>query len=279
MRHIHISCIYIVSFVFTLLNITCGPNHSSNSPDTKSQQSKLYTLTEDEVILRSGPGEQFEKVINEKASEVMHDTEYAEVDKSVTVIVEETNQQWSKIKVIQPDWLTESHVGWVQTKYLVERGAVTKPEVVAGKLKIFNNINLLRSRLSGNGIGQLHDWVKDGLDGYMSITDYYRFGKASVPNGMDNNLAYYLESDNDKYVKTLSLVLNINNVTEKKQAIEKLSSLAEKTFHSLDVHAPAGLRKAILKTEQFRNENDLFITQLTLKQSKIETWELVISTK
>ncbi|WPV65958.1 hypothetical protein [Chitinophaga sp. LS1] len=279
MRHFYISRIYIVTLVFTVINVTCGPNYSSNSHNTKSTQAKLYTLTEDEVILWSGPGEQFEKVINEKASEAMHETEYAEVDKSVTVIVEEVNQQWSRIKVIQPDWLTESHVGWVQTKYLVEPSSLPKPKVVAGKLKIFNNINLLRSKLSENGIGRLHDWVSDGLNGYMSITDYYRFGKASVRSGIENNLAYYLESDNDMYIKNLSLVLNINNITEKKQALERLIWLAEKTFLTLDVHSPSGLREAILKTEQFRNENDLFVTQLTLKESKIETWELVISTK
>jgi hypothetical protein len=280
MIHFFTFRLYVITLVFTVINITCGTNYSSNSPGTpKSQQSKLYTLTEDEIILRSGPGEQFEKVINEKASEAMHNTEYAEVDKSVTVIVEETTQQWSKIKVIQPDWLTESHVGWVPTEYLVEPGSVPKPKVLAGRLKIFNNINLLRSKLSENGIGKLHDWKSDGVDGYMSITDYYSFGEASVRNGMGNNLAYYLESDNGKYIKTLSLILNINNNTEKKQAIERLSQLMEKTFLTLDVHAPSGLRTAILKTEQFNSESDAFITQLILEESKIETWKLVISTK
>jgi hypothetical protein len=81
--------------------------------------------------------------------------------------------------------LVESHVGWIQTKYLLESDSLSKLKVIAGKLKVFNNINFLRSKLSENGIGQLHDWNSDSVDGYMSMTDYYRFGEAFVHNVME----------------------------------------------------------------------------------------------
>lgn len=137
----------------------------------------------------------------------------------------------------------------------------------------------MRQKLSGNGIGNNHDWIKDDLGSYSSITDYYRFGESSIQNGMDNNLAYYLESENENYVETLSLVLNINNDAQQKLAIEKFSQIAEKTFFSLGIKTPPGLRMAILKKKEFSRKSDMFNTELILKKSKIDTWELTISAK
>jgi hypothetical protein len=271
--------IYIISII-TFIATSCGINHSPNlSVTEKSNQSKIYTLTENGIILRAGPGEQYEKIINEKASQIIKDTEYAEVDKSVLVDIEEVNQQWSKIRVVRPDWLTDSHVGWVQTKYLIDPANVPKPATIPRKLNIFNNINVMRQKLSGNGIGNLHNWIKDDLGSYSSITDYYRFGESSIQNGMDNNLAYYLESENENYVEILSLVLNINNDAQQKLAIEKFSQIAEKTFFSLGIKTPPGLRMAILKKKEFSRKSDMFNTELILKKSKIDTWELTISAK
>ncbi|RFM35136.1 SH3 domain-containing protein [Chitinophaga silvisoli] len=270
--------IYLISIIAFIL-MSCNTNYSPNlSVTQKSNQSKLYTLTENGIILRAGPGEQYEKIINEKASQIIKDTEYAEVDKSVLVNVEEVNQQWSKIRVVRPDWLTDSHVGWVQTKYLIDPENVPKPATIPRKLNIFNNINVMRQKLSGNDIGNLHDWINDDL-GYMSATDYYRFGNSNIQNGMYNDLAYYLESENENYVETLSLVLNIFNDAEEKLAMEKFNQIAEKTFFSLGIKAPPGLRMAILNKKEFSNKGNMFNTELILKKSKIDTWELTISAK
>ena len=73
------------------------------------------------------------------------------------------NQQWSKIRVVRPDWLADSHVGWVQTKYLIDPDNVPKQAIIPRELNIFNNFNVMRQKLSGNGIGNLHNWIKDDL--------------------------------------------------------------------------------------------------------------------
>jgi hypothetical protein len=145
------------------------------------------------------------------------------------------------------------------------------------KIPIFQNIEKLTTELSKNGIGNLKKWSSDGIGGYDSITDYFSFG--SPKNGMRNNLAYYIESDNPNFVKVLKLVLNINNQAEKKECLSKLENVTEKTFKSLSLDVPKGLSSAIKSGTVFNVENDFSIISLRLDESKIDTWTLRIETK
>ncbi len=61
------------------------------------------------------------KFINEKATQVLGETQYCEVDYSTKVEILETRGNWIKIKVVDPEWLSDSHVGWILSKYLVSR--------------------------------------------------------------------------------------------------------------------------------------------------------------
>ena len=108
----------------------------------------------------------------------------------------------------------------------------------------------------------------------MSITNYYTFGENEL-----NNLAYYLESDNSDYVTTLKLVLNINNKSEKGQALNKLTEVAEKTFKVLNLDFPGELQKAIKKEKPLIIDGDNFTSELKLEKSKIDTWTIKITTK
>jgi hypothetical protein len=96
---------------------------------------------------------------------------------------------------------------------------------------------------------------------------------------MQNNLAYYLESDKLNYIKTLKLVLNINNKAEKKQALLKFKETVEMTFKSLSLETPKGLQEAITNAQFFQADNDTFTTNLKLDKSNIDTWKLTIETK
>ena len=74
--------------------------------------------TGSEILLRTGPSEKFEKIINQKASSLVGKTWFISIDKSVTVYEECTQSGWSKIRVTEPEWLRESHRGWVPSKAL-----------------------------------------------------------------------------------------------------------------------------------------------------------------
>lgn len=143
------------------------------------------------------------------------------------------------------------------------------------KLAIFNDIDKARQSLSENGIGTLSDWKSDQMGGFMSITNYFQFGNG-VPQ---NNLAYYLESEDESYIQTAKLTLNINSKSERKQALTKFKEVTTATFKSLSLEIPKGLIEAIDKGKEFENGSDNFSTSLKLDKSKIDTWTLKIETK
>lgn len=145
------------------------------------------------------------------------------------------------------------------------------------KVDVFNDIEKTRSLLSSNGIGELHSWRSDEMGGFMSITDYFQFGDDL--NSPQNNLAYYLESDNEHVIKTAKLILSIHNKREKKQALTKFKDLVELTFRSLSLEIPDGVFDALRREKKFEAMNDRFMTSLKLDRSKIDTWKLIIETK
>lgn len=152
----------------------------------------------------------------------------------------------------------------------------TKTEQISNtaKLPIFNNIENTRIALSGNGIGNLSDWKSDQMGGFMSMTPYFQFG-SGMPQ---NNLAYYLESKDESYIQTAKLILNINNKSEKKQALSRFNEITNTTFKSLLLEIPKGLNDAIEKSKEFESNSETFSTSLKLDKGKIDTWTLQIET-
>lgn len=89
---------------------------SCTSAATKT--GKTYKVNGSGVTVRQGPGENFGKIVNQKATDILKKTIYIKVDKSVTVYEECSEGEWSKIRVTDPSYLSESHRGWVESKYL-----------------------------------------------------------------------------------------------------------------------------------------------------------------
>lgn len=79
---------------------------------------KSYKINGSEINVRKGPGTNFKKIINKKASDIFKTTHYITVDNSVTVFEECSKGKWSKIRVTKPDYLSQSHRGWVASKFL-----------------------------------------------------------------------------------------------------------------------------------------------------------------
>lgn len=80
-------------------------------------------VTNDEVSvsgsidLRDKPSSSADKVINEKASSILGTTEYQQVDNSERLREVCRQKDWSKVQVLEPDWLTDVN-GWVPVKSL-----------------------------------------------------------------------------------------------------------------------------------------------------------------
>lgn len=209
----------------------------------------------------------------------MTDTMYCGLDKSCKLAILENKGKYTKVKVIEPEWLTDTYIGWVPTDMLVEFGNIAPPKTVPPKIATFNNIKTLTTELSRNGIGQLHSWRSDDMGGFISITDYYRFGVASAANGLDNNLAYYLESNNEDYVEKLSLVLNINNADERRDALVKFKTVTERTFKSIQVATPPRLIRSIEAPKAYSYSNGMLSVSLERENNNFESWKLVIKSQ
>jgi hypothetical protein len=92
--------------------------------DFKNIQSNLiighnYNIDGDNIIIRVGPSLNSEKLVNKKTSEIFNKTIYAVVDQSVKVKVEEINGYWTKIRITEPDWLSNTHIGWIPTYHII----------------------------------------------------------------------------------------------------------------------------------------------------------------
>lgn len=253
-------------------------DNSSKQVTEQSTPTDIYGINGEEIVIRSGPGKEYEKVVNQKTTEIVHKTVYATVDYSVKVREDDIKNGWSKIVVVDPDYLSESHQGWIETKYILKENNAGANTNTARKLALFNDVSTMQKSLGKNGIGEFRKWRGDEL-GWISSTDYYAFGSSSPDNGMQNNLAYYLESDNQNSVKTVKLILNINNKTEKSQALSLLGKTAQKTFASLNLEIPQGLLDAIKSSNNFKADNSDFGVSLSLDRSKVDTWKVIIETK
>lgn len=54
------------------------------------------------------------KLINKKATQVLGETHYLSVDSSCRVLITDINEEWCKVLVWEPEWLRNSHIGWVK---------------------------------------------------------------------------------------------------------------------------------------------------------------------
>jgi hypothetical protein len=138
-----------------------------------------------------------------------------------------------------------------------------------------NFVEATIDKLSPIGIGKLGSWKDNGMGGYMSITPYYQLGDESG-EGMQNNIALYLESDKPDMIQKYTLALNINQPAEKKQAWAKMQEVTTTLFNNIDLKMPDGLQSALQSHKSFHGSAGQHKIDLKLEKTKIETWLLVI---
>ncbi len=251
---------------------------TSTIQEIKKEPKKIHGIKGEGIELREGPGEGFPKVINQKTSKILKKTVYASVDYSVRVKIEEGKDDWSRISVVNPSYLSNSHQGWIRNQYILNKEDQKIESSKQPKIIAFREVKEVRDKLSKNGIGSLRNWRGDEL-GWLSSTDYYSFGGNSNLNGMKNNLSYSLESNNEDYISILNISLNINNINENKQAIEKFEEIISKTFKSLNLQMPSEISKKVTNKIKFKGDTENFNYELSWAESQINSWTFSIETK
>ena len=113
----------VVSFGFFAAPVSAAGLQPCGKDSAKTGQT--LRVSGSDIPIRSGPTTKSDKIINQKATEIFRKTHYATIDNTVVVFEECTQAGWSKISVSEPEWLRESHRGWVPSKFL--RGQKIQP--------------------------------------------------------------------------------------------------------------------------------------------------------
>ena len=88
-------------------------------PTLKTEAAKdntTYRISSDGIYVYDSPNGN--KKINQRASSLLGETHYITVDTDCTVEVLEKRDDWVRINTVYPDWLQDSHNGWIRAKYL-----------------------------------------------------------------------------------------------------------------------------------------------------------------
>ncbi len=111
---------------------TSNVNAENDKLENKIKTPTLFGINGEDIYLRVGPGNKFDKIINEKGTEAIGETQYCSVDYSTKVAILETKDEWTKIKVIEPEWLSDTYIGWIPSNNLISENEQEKESL--GKL-------------------------------------------------------------------------------------------------------------------------------------------------
>jgi hypothetical protein len=88
--------------------------------DAKTEKINKVKTVKKEAKIRLAPSDSAKKLVNPKATEAMHSTQYAQIDSSTKVREVCKKNGWSYIELTEPEWLISSHKGWVPSNALNE---------------------------------------------------------------------------------------------------------------------------------------------------------------
>lgn len=117
-------------------------NNDSNSRNT------VYDIKGENIFLRDGPGKNYKKIVNQKATDIIGETQYIQIDYTCTVSVEEEKNDWAKVRVVDPSYLSETHYGWIPVKNIV-KSRDQNPIVDVSKLQ-YDIISTTENNVSKN---------------------------------------------------------------------------------------------------------------------------------
>lgn len=122
--------VLFILFASIMMQSCSGGSNKNTTPYSEASESEAVAVEEEvvneEIIynvvkssdLYSEPNDKSNKLINQKATKAFGEVHYLSIDKSCKVIILETNGDWSKVQITEPDWLRATHIGWVKTSTL-----------------------------------------------------------------------------------------------------------------------------------------------------------------
>ena len=106
------------AFAIVVLHSEAQAASAEQCGSGSTQSGQTLKVNGSEVVLHSAPNAKSKKLINQKATEILKTTQYLKIDNTVTVVEECTQGGWSRVRVTEPEWLQNSHIGLVENSSL-----------------------------------------------------------------------------------------------------------------------------------------------------------------
>lgn len=103
--------------ILSTILIACSNPKPSNTEKVQADKNLYYVKLM--VNLRTSPSDTAKNVIDQINSSDIH-KEYCALDSSHLIVVVDVKDNWSKVKVIEPDYLSKTYLGWVPTNKLIK---------------------------------------------------------------------------------------------------------------------------------------------------------------
>lgn len=116
--------------------------------DNSNLEHKIYEIQGKNIFMRDGPGTNYKKLVNQKATDAIGETQYMQVDYTCTVTIEEEKNNWAKVRIVDPSHLSATHYGWIPLKNIITDGSPT-PSVILPQLQ-YDIISTTENNVSKN---------------------------------------------------------------------------------------------------------------------------------
>lgn len=212
----------------------------SNAKTTVEECNGFEVISQKKPVIYEGfiykkIGENYEKIINEKATNSSDESYYVSISPGDDVIQECINGDYAWIRVIKPEWLVDTHKGWVK-KSILDNGSELENSY---DRKVNNKISSVKysskeypvlSQKLGNRFNQLasinYEYAKKLADKNICryITDVINDKKSTK-----NNISFTFICSDGNYIDTDEKTINNNldsiKTREKRAQEEKLQRI------------------------------------------------------
>lgn len=117
---------------------------------------------------------------------------------------------------------------------------------------------------------------KSKLGEWLCMTSLVPFGSAGS-NGMENNIAFYVNGTNAGRANDIRIKININNPAERKQAFERLEAATKSFFKAISEPIPPELTKAISQQKPTSITTAFGKAELILEPGRIDSFNVVLT--
>ena len=111
-------------------------------------KNKKYGLIEDEVFFYDAPNGN--KILNKQAMKYMEGIWYINAGTSCTIKIFDVKEDWAKVQVIEPDYLSASYIGWIKTNKI--EGEEFTPAITISEV----TYEIIKREKSNNGVENIY---------------------------------------------------------------------------------------------------------------------------